>query len=192
MMNTSPYLLRLSTAVLAALGLGLAGCAETDVADPTPGHVSNTEDATAVDETVEVTLVDFGFEGLPQSVPAGSRLSVANGAEEELHELVAFHLPDDEERSVAALSELTPGELAQELGEPIAVLLAEPGGEQIPAVGDGTLTEPGRYAIMCFIPTGVEPQEYLRVAGETEEGPPQVDGGPPHFVHGMYTELTVE
>ncbi len=45
---------------------------------------------------------------------------------------------------------------------------------------------------MCFIPTGVDPQEYLRVAAETEEGPPQVEGGPPHFVQGMHAELTVE
>ena len=45
---------------------------------------------------------------------------------------------------------------------------------------------------MCFIPTGADPQEYLDAAAETDEGRPQVDGGPPDFVHGMYAELTVE
>jgi hypothetical protein len=93
---------------------------------------------------------------------------------------------------VEELAGLSPGELMGALGEPTMVLLAEPaGGTTIPAVGDGTLSEPGRYAVMCFIPTGADPAEYLRVAAETEEGPPQVPGGPPHFVHGMHAELLV-
>lgn len=62
----------------------------------------------------------------------------------------------------------------------------------IQAVGDGTLSEPGRYAIMCFIPTGVDPQVYVEASAATESGPPQSEGaGPPHFVNGMRTELTV-
>lgn len=171
-------------ALVAALGLALAACADGDEAEATADPVES--------ETIEVSLVDFAFVGLPESADAGTRLTVVNDAEEELHEIVAFRLPDDEDRPVEELAELAPGELVQALGEPATVLLAEPGGDQIPAVGDGTLDEPGRYALMCFIPTGVDPQEYLRVAAETEEGPPQVDGGPPHFVHGMYAELTVE
>jgi hypothetical protein len=60
-------------------------------------------------------------------------------------------------------------------------------------VGDGTLVEPGRYAIACFIPTGADPAEYLEAAAQTEEGPPQgVAGGPPHFVQGMVAELVVD
>ncbi len=163
-----------------------AGCSSGDAttAEPDP--------AAAEAEVVEVTLVDFAFEDLPGSVPAGTRFTVVNEAERELHELVAFRLSDDDERSVEELTALSPVELVEALGEPTTVLLAEPDGPVIPAVGDGTLDEPGRYAIMCFIPTGVEPAVYLEAAAETEEGPPQVDGGPPHFVHGMYAELTVE
>jgi hypothetical protein len=104
--------------------------------------------------------------------------------------LVAFRLPDDEERSIDELVHPSPGELVGALGEPVAVMLAVPGGDPIHAVGDGTLSEPGRYAVMCFIPTGADPGEYLAAAAESE-GPPQVDGGPPHFVHGMAAELTV-
>jgi hypothetical protein len=165
-------------AVLAVLALAATGCGDSDP-------------AAATDEPVEVTLVDFAFEGLPSSVAAGTQLSVTNAAASELHELVAFRLPDGEDRSLDELAQLPPGELVGALGEPATVLLAPPGGEQIAAVGDGTLTEPGRYAVMCFIPTGVEPDVYLQAAAETEEGPPQVDGGPPHFVHGMLAELTV-
>jgi hypothetical protein len=61
------------------------------------------------------------------------------------------------------------------------------------AVGDGTLTEPGRYVLMCFIPTGADPDEYLSAAAASEgEAPTGVAGGPPHVVNGMYAELHVD
>ena len=74
------------------------------------------------------------------------------------------------------------------------VLLQPPGSdEQIVAVGDGTLTEAGRYVLMCFIPTGADPEEYLAAAAASEgEAPTGVAGGPPHFVNGMYAELQVD
>lgn len=178
----------LRTTALTAAALLLAACgaeADVDAAATLPG----TDDAT--DDPVEISLVDFAFVGLPDAVPAGTRLSVRNDAEAELHEIVAFRLADDEDRTVDELAELSPSELGAALGEPATVLLATPGGPQIDAVGDGTLAEPGRYALMCFIPTGVEPQVYLDAAAATEEGPPQVEGGPPHFVQGMRAELTV-
>lgn len=60
-------------------------------------------------------------------------------------------------------------------------------------MGDGTLDKAGRYALLCFIPTGVDPADYLAAAEETAEGPPQIeDAGPPHFVHGMHAELIVD
>ena len=93
------------------------------------------------------------------------------------------------------LVELPDEELGAIFGEgpPDTVLLAAPGGEQVDAVGDGTLTEPGRYVLACFIPTGVDPDAYLN-APASEEGPPQVPGadGPPHITHGMWAELVVE
>jgi hypothetical protein len=167
----------------------LAGCGDDDAAAPSP----ETDLAVAADEsdTIEVSLVDYAFGGLPTSMAAGTRLSVINEAEEELHEVVAFRLPDGEDRNVADLLRLTPEELGSVLGEPTTVLLAEPGGPQIDAVGDGTLADPGRYALVCFIPVGADRQEYLAAAAEGD-GPPQVAGGPPHFVEGMYAEVVVE
>jgi hypothetical protein len=67
------------------------------------------------------------------------------------------------------------------------VLWAAPGGDQIPAVGDDTLADPGRYLVLCVVPTAADPGEYLAAA--TSDGPPQVDGGPPHVVTGMFAEL---
>lgn len=143
----------------------------------------------AEDGVLEVTMSDFEFGDLPDEVPAGTRLVVDNVSQVELHELVAFRLPDGDERTV---DEIMSAGLEELLGAtpPAAVLLAAPGGEQIAAVGDGTLGEPGRYLLLCAIPTGADPEEYLAAAA-TSDGPPQVDGGPPHFVHGMVDELVV-
>ena len=97
-------------------------------------------------------------------------------------------------RSVEELLELPQEQLGAVLGAgpPQTVLLAPPGREQIPAVGDGTLREPGRYLVMCSIPTGVDPAEYLAAAAAAGGEQPQVPGGTPHFVHGMAAELFVE
>ena len=54
----------------------------------------------------------------------------------------------------------------------------------------GFVAEPGRYLILCAIPTGADPAEYLAAAA-TSEGPPQVEGGQPHFMNGMYAEILV-
>ena len=187
-----PHPLTAACLALAAASLTLAACGDDD----------DDEDSTAVEENdagsdvdgraVEVTLVDYAFEGLPDSVDAGTTFTVVNDSDAEVHEFVAHRLPDNEERSVEDLAALSPDELGPALGAPATVLLAAPGGPMIAAVGDGTLTDPGRYAIMCFIPTGADPDEYLAAAAETEGGPPQgVAGGPPHIVHGMVAELTV-
>lgn len=173
--------IRIASAVAAgALVVTLAACGDDDdVAAEEP-------------RVVEVTAVDFDFEDLPDSLPVGSRLTLTNEAPSELHEIVAIRLPDDEERPGEELMQLPPEEMgALFADEPATVILTPPDGEQIDAVGDGTLTEPGRYLLLCAIPTGVAPEAYLEAAAASEEGPPQVEGGPPHFVHGMWAELTV-
>lgn len=202
---------RAGLAAAAAVALA-AGCSPADDVDTdaaagaVPPVVDATDDeptdeGSATDagdeDTVVVRLVDFTFEDLPATVPAGTQLSIVNESENELHELAAIRLPDDEDRSIEELLELPPEELEGSLAPPSTVLLAAPGGEQIPAVGDGTLDEPGRYAVICVIPTGIDPQVYLDAAGEAaasgEEGPPEVEGGgPPHIAQGMFAELTVE
>jgi hypothetical protein len=176
---------------------GAAGCSD----DPADTAGATTTSTTSSDhhsgeehDVVEVTAVDFSFEDLPDRIDAGTRLTLRSDAPSELHELVAFRLPDDETRSVEELLALPEPDLGAVLGAepPRTVLLAPPGGQQIPAVGDGTIDEPGRYLIMCSIPTGVDPATYLAAAAQSQGAPPQVDGGPPHFVHGMAAELTVE
>jgi uncharacterized cupredoxin-like copper-binding protein len=201
----------LGAVLVAGLLVGTAACGSDDdetaaddttttaPADDTAGTGGDEGDegddtGDAEGDHIEVTAVDFAFEGLPSEINAGTRLSLVNTAEMELHELVAIRLPDEETRSVEELMALPPDEIeALMMGaEPATVLLAEPGGEQIPAVGDGTLTEPGRYVILCAIPSGIDPAEYLAAAAASPGGPPEIEGaGPPHIVHGMYAELTV-
>jgi hypothetical protein len=193
--------IRRAMATLLAGGLLLVACGDDDdtATTGTPGttaapatDASATTTTTVPAGTVEVTLMDYKFEGLPETVAVGTKLTVVNESERELHELVAFKLPESETRSAAEIAKLPMGELMPMFaGPPAAVLLALPGGEQIAAVGDGTLTEAGRYLVFCSIPTGADPQAYLEAAG-TSDGPPQVDGGPPHLMAGMYADLTVK
>ena len=142
--------------------------------------------------TIAVTAVDYGFEGLPERVAAGSTFTLVNESGVELHELVAIKLPEGEERTAEQLVQLPPEELAQFFPMVDAVIIAPPKGEGFAVEGTGTLTEPGRYLIICAIPTGANPDEYMAAAAEAEGGPPQVAGGPPHLAMGMYGEVIVE
>lgn len=147
----------------------------------------------AAGETVEVTAVDYEFEDLPESVDAGTQLTLTNASTAELHELVALLIPASETRPVSELVELPEEEIMTIFaGEPAAVLIAPPGEDGMAVVGDGTLTDTGRYAIICSIPTGADPQAFLDAMESGAEEPPEVEGGPPHFVNGMFAELTVE
>lgn len=165
-------------AALAVASVAAAGCSDDE------GGTNK-----AQPKTVNVTATDFAFKGLPESVPAGTRLTLTNTSNVEVHELVAVRLPDDERRSAAELVRLPMDKLmALFSGPPQLVLVAPPGGgPQVVAEGDGTLTEPGRYLITCTVPTGIDPKVYLEASG-----PPQAAGGLPHTAHGMFAELTVK
>jgi hypothetical protein len=166
--------------------------APTTEADP----LGDATDSGIEDGVLTVELVDYGFEGLPESVPAGTKLQVENTSSAEYHEMVVFKLPEGETRTaeeIVALPEEEQGALFA--GPPAAVLLAGPnGGEQIAAVGDGTLAEPGNYVMFCAIPVGADPEVYAQAAENPDAGPPAEDpnAGPPHFTEGMFADLVVE
>ena len=182
-------LLPLSLAALAACG---NDDTESATADTAPVSTETTQAPAPKDVTI--TAVDYSFEGVPASVATGTQLSIRNESDVELHEVLAFRVPDGDDRSLADLMALPQAELTGLLGAPRAVLAQAPGStEVIHAVGDGRLTEPGRYVLMCAIPLGADPEEYLAAAAASPGGPPQgVAGGPPHLVAGMVAELTVE
>lgn len=164
--------------------------APTSVSDEETGHDDHNDGDDAM--TITIDAIDYGFQNVPESVPTGTQLGFSNKSNVELHELVAFRVAGD-----VPLDELlvqSPTELEATLGPPVTVLLQPPGAaDPIMAVGDGTLAEPGRYVLMCFIPIGADPAEYLAAAEAADGGKPEgVAGGPPHFSAGMFAELTVE
>jgi plastocyanin len=172
---------------LACLGVvTLVACGGGSAAETTA-----TTGAAPTESVIEVTAVDFGFENLPERIPAGTTLTLVNESDVELHELVAVRLPEDETRTVEELL-ASPEDLAAYFASVATVVIAPPGESGMAVEGTGRLDEPGRYAIVCAIPTGADPAEYMEAAAEAEGGPPEVDGGPPHFAHGMYAEVTVE
>jgi hypothetical protein len=187
---------RLAASIIVT-ALVLAACGDDDDAEPAATEPAAPVTEPPVEESagaaVEVVAFDYGYNGIPDTVEAGTVFTLVNTAPAELHEFVALRLPDDETRPVSALVTLPIEELGAILAvEPAAVLLALPdGGQMIPAVGDGTLTEPGRYAIICMIPEGADPQGYLDAAAASQGGPPEVEGGPPHIALGMFAEVTV-
>ncbi len=146
------------------------------------------------DDEKTVTAVDYRFENLPSSVKAGTTLTLENTSDKELHEMVLVRLPDDEKRSAEELLRLPEAELgAMFSGPPAVVMFAPPGSEDpVLAVGDGKLTEKGRYLVTCSIPTGADPAAFLQAMQNSAGGPPQVAGGPPHLAQGMYGEITVK
>jgi hypothetical protein len=205
----SPRPLARATLVAACLLLPLttAACGDDDDAatDTTTTEASTEADETTTEadvttteadaggDEVAITGVDYAFEGVPASVPAGTRLSFTNDSDAEVHEIVAVPLGADETRPIEEIV-ADPAGIGALLGggPPTAVIVASPGGDQPGAVvGDGTLAEPGRYALICTIPTGADPDEYLAAAAAAQGGPPDVAGGPPHFVNGMVAEVEV-
>jgi hypothetical protein len=162
----------------------------TAAPDTTTGHSGHQGDESPI---IAVGAVDYSFEDLPSTMPAGSVLSLTNTSAAELHEIVAFRLPDTETRSIDELMALPEADLEAAIatGPPALVMLAPPGEQGFPVLGDGALREPGRYVILCGIPIGADPQAYLEAA-QTSAGPPDVPGGPPHFTAGMFAEVIVE
>jgi len=191
---------RLAAVLLAAVALVAACGDDDDDVSPTPGE-QEASDAPATSappaaETVTVTGVDYAFEGLPAQIDAGTKVEFVNASSEEVHEFVAIRIPDTETRPVSELVRLPESELDAIFGAgpPATVLVAGPNrGQVIPAVGDGTISQPGRYAVVCFIPTGVDPAVYFEAVQNATDGPPDIpDAGPPHAANGMFAELVVK
>ena len=189
-----------------ALTLGLAACGDDDD-DAATTTTEAPEDSTTVQptttestsggasgETVEITGVDYTFQGVPETVSAGTELTFTNASEREVHELVAMRIDDDETRPLEELLGL-PEEEAAQVTQFQGVAVALPGEDGMVVEGDLILDEPGTYALLCFIPTGADPQAYRDLMANPPsegEGPPDIPGGPPHFTNGMVAELTVE
>lgn len=129
-------------------------------------------------EQVDVTAVDYAFEGVPAELPAGTTVFTLDNtsAAGELHEMVLIKLAEGDDTTLEELFTMSEEEASAHFdpaSPPVAVFAAA---DQV----GGTSVEltPGRYVYACFIPVGT-------TSFETE------GSGPPHFMEGMSGELTV-
>jgi hypothetical protein len=124
-------------------------------------------------ESYDVTMADYAFEGIPDTIPAGPVAFDFENTGKEQHELILLRKNDGVTESVEELLALPEEEAMTK------VTFVNAG--FAPAGGDGALIaklEPGGYVYACFIPVGT--------VGEAE------GDGPPHFTEGMAGEFTVE
>lgn len=183
--------LRALLALVLVSALGLAACGDDDETPAASGDPQETEDdettttteAEEEGETLEVTGIEYEFQGLGDEVAPGTELTFTNGGKE-VHELVVMHIKDGETRPIEELLEL-PEEEVETVAEFVGVSVAAPGEDGEIMEGDLTVEDPGRYVALCFIPVGTT---------EMPEGPPQEEegGGPPHFTQGMVQEFQVQ
>jgi hypothetical protein len=196
-MNPKKWSARLvAVAVTGAVALSLAACSDddADTAPTVPIATSGSDTSAHVNhQTVIVDGIDYGFENLPAEVPAGTALTFRNTSDVEFHEMVVMRIPDEESRSVGQLAAL-PSDESDAIfagAMPALVSVAAPGEEGMAVVGDGTITEPGRYAVVCFIPVGADPAVVMEAMQSESSTPPDLGDGAPHISQGMYAELTV-
>ncbi len=124
-------------------------------------------------ETLDVTAVDFRFEGVPDELSTGYHVVDFTNGGTENHEMFAFRIDDASIESVTDIFELPEEEVFSKI-TPVNAVYATPGSSDVVS---WNLTEPGRYAVFCAISLGS--------VGDSE------GDGPPHFTQGMVREFTV-
>jgi hypothetical protein len=121
---------------------------------------------------VAVTAVDYGYEGVPETIEAGTAIFTVSNEGAEGHELILFRRNDGVEESFEELLEMDD---AMEFVEFTGAAFA-PAGETSSAAAD---LRAGDYVMVCFIPVG------------SDASAEQVGDGPPHFAEGMWTSFSV-
>jgi uncharacterized cupredoxin-like copper-binding protein len=124
-------------------------------------------------EQLEATGVNYEYEGLPETLGAGTVAVTFTNEGEELHEIGMARINDDVTLPVEQVLALPEQELFGSIQFTGAAFAA-------PGESDTVFLrlEPGRYGVACFIPQGT--------THETE------GTGPPHFTLGMFAEMTVQ
>jgi hypothetical protein len=130
-------------------------------------------------EEIDATAKDFEFEDVPDELEPGVALVRLTNEGDEFHEIAVFKIKDGEDRSIEDLLAL-PEEEAQELATAVGSTFAAPDKQGYTTID----LEPGRYGIVCFVPTGATPAALE--SGELDEE------APPHFTKGMHGEFEVK
>jgi hypothetical protein len=126
-------------------------------------------------ESFSVSAVDYAFEGLPESVPAGNVTFDWTNDGGEVHEMLLVKLLD-ESVTVDDLMEMSDKDAQGKL-QFIGAVFGPPTTEDVETYP----LEAGKYLAVCFVPVGATDMEALNKAD-----------GPPHIAEGMSAEFTVE
>jgi hypothetical protein len=128
---------------------------------------------------LDVTGVEYEFQGLPKTLPAGNVAIrfTDNGAE--IHELDILRVKSkDSAKKIAGLSERDLAKKAVSVAGTFATQ-----GQTSYTIAD--LTKPGRYVAICHLPVGATSEQALEEAGHKHDAKS-------HAQEGMVQEITVE
>lgn len=183
---------------LAAIGFALVASSVAPIAgaqSPAPGSAAPAMSpapaspmaSVPAGASVTVVAVDYAFEGLPSSVPAGTTIALQNDGVE-VHELLLARRNDGVTETWDELLALPDEEVITKVTI-IGPLIADPGQAGVNVEDGGatlTVTEEGAYIALCFVPQGM-----TALPDESAAPDPAASFGPPHFVLGMRQEFTV-
>lgn len=121
---------------------------------------------------VDVTALDYEFQGIPASLPAGTaKIKFTNGSPKEDHEIAIVRLlPAGERVDPIKIFKMSDKKAAKYADLDSAVFTYAAAGDVDHTVAQ---LEPGTYIYGCFIPVGGK------------------ESGAPHFMKGMYGTFTV-
>jgi hypothetical protein len=142
---------------------------ETDAFTDAASAMFDTATPTCEWTPADVSAVDYSFDGVPETVPAGPTAVVLTNDGDEAHEMIVFRKNDGVTESFDDLLALPEDEAEQKVTVLGGVSPTEPGEDGYAYLD----LESGEYMAICFLPTGGEE-------------------GPPHFLQGMKSEFTVE
>lgn len=176
--------LLLAMATLAACSTGSPSPQRTSIASQAPTSGRPPTPAGSSGSALTVTGVEYAFQGIPHTAPAGTVVTFAN-AGKEVHQMIAARRNDGVTASLEellAMPEAESGKLVTILGGPVA----SPGETAADRI---ILDRPGTWFFVCFIPVGTTSLPSLAPGATPNEA--LMPEGPPHFLQGMVAELTV-
>jgi hypothetical protein len=123
---------------------------------------------------VDITGLEYGYDGVPQSVRARTFAVRFSNTGAELHEILLLKITQNQSLQHVLHRG---GDAVKENGlRSISSIYASPGESN---VGFFEVTKPGRYVMACLIPQGTSSRE-------------QHGKGDPHIGLGMFAEFSVE
>jgi hypothetical protein len=127
---------------------------------------------------LEVTGVEYEFQGLPKTLPAGTVAIRFTDTGAEIHELAIYRMKTkDSVKKVIGLSEKEQSKKLELVSRTAAL-------QNDTTFTFAELTKPGRYAVICHLPVGSTSEEAAREAEESN--------AKSHADEGMYATITVE